>query len=877
MPQPRPPAPPTYEATLDAFARQVEQALEHCSSPDWLGTHSPLAAPYFLGQALDLVVNDDHATRRGQALQQALRQAAERLTDDLQSLLRAAYFQRNPRLDNTGLALNLHMSERTFYRLRQKAIQSLAQALNESLLPQLRSETPLQRVMIGRENLLGQALVAAQAGRSFYISGASGMGKTVLGASIARDWLALFGRRAFWYTLRRGFNDQITSLVFALGYFLRGLDAGHTWRQLVADRGQVDLGRIMGLLRHDLSLLQTSPPLICIDEMDTLQDEASDHVQILHLLEEISGLCPVLLIGQRVILDAEAHVRIVGLQPEEMEGLLDYLRTPALAPEQRQQLLTHTRGNPALIVLFAALLRNGDEVSGALQTLARTPSLEGIFNRIWRRLNDDECQLLMQLAVFRHPAPKDAWQEDRATLERLSQYELIQWTDQGGVQILPHLQTLTAERVPPELRQALHLRAMEIRETRAEHVAAIYHALESGRAAWGVWHWYANRSHEIEHGQAAAALVLLRRITPADVPDERDQTALRMARAELLELAGQPEEAEQELQATTTPPHSSSRAFVRRLEGYVLEAQGRVEQALQKYREALEVLTGLPQPQVVLTHTRMSFLQLYRLHDVQRARQEALLARAKADAFLGDIEAMAGHYEAALDYLLSARDLTEAHGGDLMTLSRIYSYLGVVYIKLGEFDHAIGYLDQAMESDRKRGDEVGPLYDMLNRATAHTLAGRFEQGYADARQGLAGAEKLGNPYLIAGLAACVAEACHELQRFEEAERYATYALNQEEEFFRAPALLALGRVRLAQARYPESIELLQAASSGAQQIEDRYTEGSIQEWLGVAYQRSGSPDAAGSAFEAARQIYAELGLSREAARLQQLIDSAAQP
>src|SRR6185436_2427618 len=117
------------------------------------------------------------------------------------------------------------------------------------------------------------------------------------------------------------------------------------------------------------------------------------------------------------------------------------------------------------------------------------------------------------------------------------------------------------------------------------------------------------------------------------------------------------------------------------------------DQALQQYREALDALTGLPQPQAVTTHIRLSFLQLYRLHDVERARQEALLARAKADAFLGDIEAMAGHYPVALNYLLSAKTSTEAQRGDLRALSRIYSYLGVVYIKLGEFDKALEYLD----------------------------------------------------------------------------------------------------------------------------------------------------------------------------------------
>lgn len=880
MPKQRRPAPPSNEVTLDMFARQVEQALEHYSAPEWLGVHSPLAAPYFLGQALDLNIRHDEASQRGQALQQVLRQTSESLTDELKTLLGTVYFQRNPHLDNTGLALSLHMSERTFYRLRTKAIQALAQALNASLLPPLRSETPLHQVMIGRATMRSQALATLQAGRSFCISGPSGIGKTVLGAAIAREWLGLptpgstdITRRAFWYTLRRGFNDQINGLLFALGHFLRSMDAGHTWRQLVADRGKVDLGQIMGLVRYDLGQLQPAPPLMCVDEMNALQDEISEHVQILHLLEEMRGLCPILLIGQRVLMDTDEHVRLSGFPPDEFEVFLEHLQISMLSAEQRQQLLTHTRGTPALIVIFAALLRNGDAVSSALQALAKTPSLEGLFNRMWRRFNQDERDLLMQLAVFRHAAPQDVWQEQSALLDRLAQAGIIHEAGQGGIQVLPHLKPLIYESIPAELRPLLHLRAREIKEVRAEHLAAIYHACEGGQPAWGVWHWLEHRRREIEQGQGAAALALLRHITPTDLPTEADQTALRMARAELLELSGQLDEAEQELQATRTAPHSTSRAFVRRLQGAVFEAQGRVEQALQHYREALDVLTGLPQTHVVATHIRLSFLQLYRLHDVERARQEALLARAKADAFLGDIEAMAGHYPMALDHLLSAKNNTEAQSGDLRALSRIYSYLGVVYIKLGEFDQALHYLDQAAECDRKRGDEVGPLYDAMNRATAYTLSGRYEQGYAAARQGLVAAEKLRNAYLIAGLAACVAEACNELQRLEEAEHFASYALNQEEEFFRGSALLVLGRVRLAQGRPSESVDLLRAACENAQKIEDRYTEASIQEWLGIAYHKSGIAHTAQSTLDAAQQIYAELGLVNQAGRLQELRDT----
>jgi tetratricopeptide (TPR) repeat protein len=209
----------------------------------------------------------------------------------------------------------------------------------------------------------------------------------------------------------------------------------------------------------------------------------------------------------------------------------------------------------------------------------------------------------------------------------------------------------------------------------------------------------------------------------------------------------------------------------------------------------------------------MGFLHMYRLHDVDTARREALLARANADAFLGDLESMAGRYRPALTYLLSGQQHAEESGHDPVVLSRIYSYLGVVNVKLGEYDTAINYLDLAIEYDRKVGDEVGPLYDLMNRSAAHTLTGRFEQGAADARNGLEVAKRLRHVYLISGLAACLAEACCGLTDWDAAESYAQQSLGQEEPFFRASSLRVLGTAQLERGQGTAAVELFQARST----------------------------------------------------------------
>ena len=864
--------PAANDNELDAFALQVEQSLNHFAAADWLGRHSPLAAPYFLGRALMLPTPKDNVRQRGEALQRVLLEASAQIDDELRELLQVVYFERNPQLENIGLSLLLHMSERTFYRTRVRAIQALAQALNQLMLPPLRPEVPNERELAGRKQMLSAALEALHAGRSLYLSGPSGVGKTTLGANIVRHWLAQpdMERRAFWYTLRAGLNDQVSSLLFALSYFLRGLGAGYTWRQLVADRGVANSERILALLRYDLNSLQPKPPLLCFDELDVLQAEISEHAQILHLLDEVRAHCSMLFMGQQVMLDAALQLRLAGLDEHELENLLVQIKAPSLADSLRQRLLAYTRGNPALILLFAALVRDGDDPEVSLQLMAKAPSLEALFQRIWRRLNEEERLLLMQLALFRNPAPLDAWQEQATLLAGLRQRDFVQVDEAGGVRCDPHLQHLIYERIPPELKPLLHLVAVDVREARAEYLATMFHAIEGRQPARAVWVWFVHRNDEIDRGGGAVALGLLKRISPTDLVDERDRTALRVARAELLELTGKPEEAEQELQATLTPAHTVLRAYVRRYEGVVLDVQGRVEQALEKYRESLDTLAGLPQFNEVIIHSRLSFLYLYRLHNVQEARKQAMLARAKADGVLGDIELMAGRYARALEHLLSAKAHAEQSGGDLLTLSRIYSFLGHLYLRLGEFDSAIFYIDQAIDCDRKRGDEVGPLYDLLNRANVHMLAGRFEQSYADAQAGLEAAERLKDSYLIAGLAAGAAEACYGLQQWQRAEEYASYSLSQEEEFFRASALVIVGMVRQKQGRHADGVTLLTAALENAKQIEDRYTEAYVWRSLGTVHRDAGMLEPARMAFEQAYQIYQDLNLPKDAGRVQEL-------
>lgn len=879
------------QAQPNTFAQQIKQALDNFADAAWLGEHSPLAAPYILGQRLDQLPTGETADERGLALQAALRTAVEEIRDPLlQQVLRHGFLDRKPKRNLESVAVDLALAPRTFFRHVAKALEELTEILSRTLLPTLRLETPQPKALIGRTHLLQSCWQALRAQQSVSLIGPSGVGKSTLAAAIAQRWaiedpLPAGGTSApapspiFLFTLRAGFNDQFASFVFALSYFLRLQGAANTWRQLVADKGVVQPERILGLLRHDLAQPRPMPLLLWIDEIATLQSEVPDHAQLIHLLEALRTQAPLLLSGEQAVLKTDQIYHLTGFTLAETQALLEQKGIAALPPATLHQLVTVTHGNPALLTLASALLQGGDGWEDLLYELSRDPSLAALFNRIWRRLQEVDRDLLWQLAVFHDPAPQDAWRAEQVRLTQLHQRELLLLDEQGGVRLPIHIQHLVYERIPPARRSLYQLQAAQIREARGEYVAAMHHYCQAGQPAVAVWLWYSHRTVEIARGQGAKALVILAQIGAADLPDGRDRAILQEARAELRQLAGQVEAAQAELQAIAPGDADHSpllRAQILQRQGELAESQGQIEQALVGYRAALDTLLGMRQQREVTLHTKLSFLQMYRLHNAEQANREALLARIKAEAFHGQVAEMRGDYALARTLYESALTLAETAdfgptGVDLATLSRVYTYLSVLTLKQGEVDRAIDLIEKAMACDRQRGDVISPLYDLMNLASAHRQAGRYSEAYQQALTGLHLAERMKHSYLIAGLAATVGEACCDLGRFAEAEQYAMQALHEEEEFFRSSALVILGLVRQANGQAASAIHLLQEAIASAQHLDDKYSEAYSWRILGQIYQAEQQTAPMQEAYQTATLLYAQLGLLQEVAAIEQLM------
>ena len=839
----------------DAYVQAVERALDLCINVDELGAQSPLAAPYFLGDAMR--GQSDTAAGRGTALRGLLRTAATELSTDHKRLIDATFLERDPRLNNVGVFRSLSMSEATYYRHRANAIATLAHTLNRQTVPPVRSERPRARAIIDRVAQYERCMSALQNRHSIALTGISGVGKTALAAKIADTWAP---NEAFWFTVRPGLNDQLSSLVFALAHFLRDAGASSLWRQLVADRGRLNLAQTMGMLRHDLSQLP-QPALLCIDESDQLRMESRDGAQILHMLDEVRELAPVVFIGQHPVIETHETFTLLGLTSDDIaewfsrEGV-------AVSSDDCARVRRATRGNPALIRLLIALQRDGVALNNALTALAAGPSTAILLNQLWHRLSETPRKLLCSLSVFDGASPIDAWANQPAALDGLLAYGLALDDGRGGISVPEIARSFALQRVSAETLALLHLDAAIVRESRGEFTAAARHYLEAGQPSLAIWTWYNRSELETERGHAPVARELFRRLRADELPDADDARALALLRAEQFLLTGAADEAVTELNAATWPRAHTASARAAELLGDAFQQQGMSEQALAQYREAFKLASDSQLRQIERVHTKAGYTYLYRLRDLDLAQREAGMALCQAHNFAGLAAEEAGEYAAAHAHYEAALTAADSMPNRDAVRAITHSHLGHLFMRQGDAEAAIRNLEISLRQARRAGESLNAVYDQMNLANACNVAGRHAEALIQASEALEIARMMSNSFLIAAVSAAAAEAHFGLNQLDEAERLAQLSIREEDEVHRAYGLTVIGQVQGRRGQIDAAQRTLDAAIASARESRDRYAE--AYAWRAL----SEVPGAhAADARAQALALFDSLGLTRQAAAL----------
>lgn len=895
-----------HPKTTKTFFAHLKDALEHWHEPAWLGATSPLATPYFLGARLH--GQAPTAAARGAALQAELDHVLatlwrEPLPSTGQALLaavaeEAATHGRGDRYDCLILELNyrkaiirpapktqaeiyhdiLHISRPTHDRHLAQAVEQLGTLLLQRLRPAMRPEQPpIVPTLIGREQLQAQLLAALHTEQAVSLTGAGGVGKSTLAAAIAEAWSS---PAIFWFTFRLTFNDQLASLLFALGHFLHSHGASTLWHQLVADGGRVqDRQLALGLVRTDLAALPYRP-LLCFDELDVLrpvnaEQPAPHHAQLLEFIDSLRGFTPLLLIGQRAYWESDQLIQLEGLAAPQVGMLLQGLAIPYTA-EELARLHFYSGGNPRLVSLCAALYHA--EGATSLQTilaqLPTTPTLLPLWHRLARRLSAPERQLLQLLAVFRTPAPVDAWQQaalEQTTLAQLVERRLCLQDEQGGVAVLPALREVIYSDLVVEQREQYHLLAAAIRAERGEYTAAAYHLVQADQPDAAVTLWYAHRQSEINRGQASAALAIFEQISLRRLTGNVEKT-LRLLRAELYQLVGAPERVVATLSDLTWANPAGGQVDVALLLGKALDQQGHGEQALATYAAGIEVATGLLS-KVVQLHVQRSLTYLHE-RDLTQAWQEVNRARYLAANMVGTVHEQAGDLAAAQTHYQAALAIAQ-ESNYLAGVAKTAHNLGNLASRQRAIEPALAYYTQALETHHALGDRVGVEVARSGLVTVYMQAARYQDAIGPAHQALAFFRAMGDSFWTALNASNLAEAYTELGELAEAETHATLVLDQEEPHSHPYALFTLGRIRQ-QAGQPAQAELyLQQARAVAELNGDRFLLAYCWEELGKIYQTSSRFAQATAAFTTARTTFTQLNIADKIAELTHRLDNVA--
>lgn len=868
-----------------SFRHSVEEALEHFGEPEWLGTHSPLAAPYVLGIDLSTEPDADTAGGRGRALQKKISSAVHSLPErrgayDPQRLLQLSYLRPNASRTREGVAVDLALSPATYYRHRNEAIAQLEAALVRQLRPGLRLDAPAPRAIVGRQTELSGCMGGLRAGHLVALSGPSGLGKTTLGAALASNWSDDGAARdVFWYTFRPGFNDHLGSLLFSLGFFLYRSGAPNLWLQLVAKPQEIDPSLALGLLREDLAS-RPRPPLLCLDEVDLLRPADTDGDERIRLRSFVEALAdggrahtPTLFMGQQLLVEPDAHYVLSGFTPVEARALLAQ-HAIVLRDAEVEQLCRVTRGNPLLMRLFIALHQLGETVSDALRLIPASPTFSLLLDRIRKRLTGDERALLEALSVHRRAAPADGFAQPAAAMDGLVGRGLAQRSGDGLVALQSAVRDVAYRALSAESRAALHLAASARCSARAEFTEAAHHALQAGQPALAVWTWYANRDREIEQGQSSAALAMFRSVSRESLADARDRQVLALLRAELWQANGESAAALDDLNALPWAAENARTPKAQRLRGELLDDQDRVDDALQAFRDGLASAAQLSGAEAARLHARTGLLHLRRLSDIDTARREADIALFEAAHLRGDVEDESGNYEAAQARFEEALAIARQANYKLGE-ARANTALGIVLSRSGQSaesaNRAAQHFEHAEALFRSIGEAARAERNRSNLAFALIMAGRQAEAIAQAERALAFFERTRQSYWIAVNANNLAEAHLNLGELEEAERYALRVMEQEESAAMPYALFTLGMVRGKQARYAQAIAALQDAVKSARHTGDRFAEAPAWRGLAQTHLAQGDVAVAESAAAEAIALYVELNLPNEVERTRALL------
>ncbi|HEV2371422.1 MAG TPA: helix-turn-helix domain-containing protein [Streptosporangiaceae bacterium] len=691
-----------------------------------------------------------------------------------------------------------------------------------------------------------------EAQRCVLMVGPPGVGKTSLGAAVARA----HARHApvCWLTLTAGITTPVEAVVRRLARFLTGhgqselaplLDPSLAARPLPRDEQ-------LHLLTTALNQLR---PLVCLDNAQLLHGE-DDTAAVVEHLATASHAQFLAVSREEWPLAAFDVFHLGGLASDEARLLIQQVSAAPLPDGLAGRLVERTGASPMLIRLALGQVRYGEpDPAALLDRLEAHPQVSSyLLQTTLADLSDPARRLVALLAVFRQPLDLlddrliesseelDGPLDVPGGLEELRRRQLVGHVARASLHPLVHDHAYAWLTGTAADRRRLHgLAARHCEQALADPLEACWHYLRAGQAAEAADLLSASANELIYRGQAGRAADLAVELLSTGRLDEETTRQLFLAQGNLLlvhsERSAQAEEAYREALRRSGPPAVRAEAASRLAQ--CLLQRSKVREALALCRSAAaglaageDVLRAMLAASQCTAHLMLSeFAEAVTVAHAACAQAEQLSAvtpdvaaevRTRASMVLGTVALLQGQLDEASHWLRES--VTAAQSCGLrVAAARALSNLGAIAFQQGALGRTEELYEQALTELRSLGDGYG-----IGRAVQALGMVRHSQGALDAAAEL------------------IAESAAVKRRFGDLDGVA----NAEH----ARALVLLSRGQVSQARTLMSEVLTMSEGLGERRNRGHYLDAAAMTALA-----DGDPAAAGGALAAAATVATQIG------------------
>ena len=757
---------------------------------------------------------------------------------------------------------------------------------------------PRSGKFIGRKKELDEYQAKLDSHSILVIGGTAGVGKTMLGAQIA---IQQRQKRAFWHTFHKSLNDNLESVIWALGGFLTasGDDTLQRFLDLNIEKLKEEGYQLSEALNLLIYSLEQGLYLLCFDDFQ-VADENEKINSLFEIFNDRLQNTKVMVMSRQAPRFADAlgldYEPLAGLNEEDAKALLNRDGIH-LSPELFTKVYDQTLGNPKLLELFITWMQNrtrkSAEISQFIDQALGERVEEYLVRNVYETLSAEEQRLLKAISIFRAPVDKEAIgeiliEEDMESiddlLDALVRKYVVQESDYGEKFLHSLLGEFCYDRLRTDapLRTRLHRNAGRYYQGLEDYLEAAHHYFEARKYEKSAEIIIDNSEQLIYAGQSSAIMGQLGKLGP-ELLDAETWASVCIAMGDACMIAGEYDDAVESYQAILEiePRLLGPRkaADVRRKIGEGYDRKGQYDQALEHYNEGIQILGENASVELARIYGRLSRLYAHqREYDkaIESARQGLKILKGTGyetetshcyDA-IGLVYLRKGDYAKAIEHYGKALKARQRIG-DRLGLARSYIQLGIACKFKGEYDEALKYYTDSLTTSEEIGDLMRIAVSHGELGFIQDIKSSYDEAIWHYSKGLALFSRLGNRPLVAITHNNLGEAYRGKGEYDKALEHLEIALEMyvdfEDKEGLSDAYRILSEVTLGQGDIGQAQEYAQEALQLAAEIDSKPYKGCAYRALGRIQAATKNTDEARRYLDLSLDMFRQLGDKAETA------------